>query len=185
MIFALILNVIWIFLPAALANSTPVIVAKIPILKKYNHPIDFHKEFRGRRIFGDHKTIRGLLSGVVAAIIVVLIQKYLYLNTDFVRGITSLDYSQINALVFGALMGFGALFGDAIKSFFKRQLNRPSGSPWFPFDQIDFLIGSALLTYPIIKLSLLEYVILLVVGVLVHLLTNLTAYLLGIKDVPY
>jgi CDP-diglyceride synthetase len=40
--------------------------------------------------------------------------------------------------------------GDAVKSFFKRRLGITPGKSWFPFDQLDFVLG-AILFVSIIK----------------------------------
>ena len=94
-----ILFALWFFLPAGLSNTTPVIVAKIPFLKNYNYPIDFKKSFRGKRIFGDHKTIRGFITGMIVAVIVSMLEVNIYSNNEFVRSVVRIDYSQINPLI--------------------------------------------------------------------------------------
>src|SRR3989338_6934553 len=69
---------LWFFLPVGIANCTPIIAAKIPLLEQWSYPIDFYKTFRGKRILGDHKTIRGLVIGILAAIATVVIQQFIY-----------------------------------------------------------------------------------------------------------
>ncbi|MBR9703121.1 CDP-archaeol synthase, partial [Candidatus Woesearchaeota archaeon] len=48
---------------------------------------------------------------------------------------------------FGFLAGFGALLGDLVESFIKRQLGFKSGELFFPWDKIDFVIGAFALTW--------------------------------------
>ena len=57
--------VIWFFLPAGLGNIAPIFAAKLPWLKTYAFPLDGYAMFRGKRLLGDHKTVRGLLSGLL------------------------------------------------------------------------------------------------------------------------
>lgn len=121
------------FLPAGIANMTPVVAAKIPLLKKWNTPVDGRMKWKNHRILGDNKTWRGLVVGVIFAIITAYIQKCFFLNT--------LPYPYLDPLVVGTLLGIGALGGDMIESFFKRQLRIPSGKAWFPWDQIDYILG--------------------------------------------
>jgi len=83
---------------------------------------------RGQRLFGSHKTVRGLLTGVIAASIIGLLQ---------------------GNVVMGTVMGLGALWGDAMKSFFKRQFKINPGARWSPWDQIDFVIGAIIFSFPI------------------------------------
>jgi hypothetical protein len=54
-----ILFALWFFLPAGLANAAPVFANKIPGSEWLAVPIDGGKHFRGKRITGNHKTIRG------------------------------------------------------------------------------------------------------------------------------
>ena len=141
-----IIFLIWFFLPTGFANIAPVFASKIPVLKKFSYPLDFYQKFAGKRIFGDHKTYRGLFSALVVAIVISYIQKVIYVNNpEFIDSYVT-EYSQVNPIIFGFLSGLGTILGDAAKSFFKRQNNIPPGQAWFPFDQVDYVTGSILLT---------------------------------------
>jgi len=180
----LIISVLWFFLPAGLGNLAPIIAAKIPILRKYSHPIDRFQKFRGKRILGDHKTVRGLIAGICAGIITAYLQVFLYNQFSFVRNFSLVDYGTINPLFWGFLSSFGALFGDGLKSFFKRQLNIPSGKSWFPFDQIDYILGGILFTAFYVQLSIKLYIILFIVWFFLHPLSTFIGWLLRLKDEP-
>ncbi|MGH7195614.1 MAG: CDP-archaeol synthase [Candidatus Saccharimonadales bacterium] len=174
---------LWFFLPAGAANMVPVLVAKISWLKQYNAPIDFGRKFRGQRLLGPHKTLRGLISGILAATFVVFLQQLLAQHYGAINHWTSgVDYKTLNVLIVGPLLGFGALAGDAIESFFKRQRKMPAGKGWFPFDQTDYIIGGALAVAPFIHLTLRQYVILIILWLIVHIVVNYIGYLLKIKD---
>ena len=67
--FETIFFALWFFLPAAVANVTPIFAAHISFLKKYDYPIDIYKTYKGKRIFGAHKTIRGFIIGIIFATI--------------------------------------------------------------------------------------------------------------------
>ena len=180
----IILSVLWFFLPVGLGNIAPIIAAKTPALKKYAYPLDFNKKLFKKRILGDHKTIRGLLSGIIFGIITVYLQILLYNHFHFFRDISFTNYNNINPILFGFLSSFGALFGDALKSFFKRQLNIPSGKSWFPFDQIDYILGGILFTSFYIKLDLQTYLILFVIWFFLHPLSTFIGWLFRLKDEP-
>lgn len=105
----------------------PLIAAKLPYLKKWSFPLDGYATFHGKRIFGDHKTIRGLLSGVLIGILTVYLQVYLYEQVAFVKTFVFFDHASINPLLLGLLASGGALIGDAIRSFFKRSVRHCSG----------------------------------------------------------
>jgi hypothetical protein len=63
-----ILFVIWFFLPAGLANVAPIFAAKLPYLKTLTFPLDGYITFRGKRLLGEHKTLRGVISGILVGI---------------------------------------------------------------------------------------------------------------------
>ena len=170
-----ILQIIYLFLPAGFANMAPVIFKWIPFL---NYPVDFNKKFKGNIIFGSHKTYRGFFFGILTAILVTYIQKICYLNT---LEYNLIDYSKVNIIVLGFLMGFGALFGDLIRSFFKRRRNIQPGGAWFPFDQIDWVVGSWLFVLIYIDHYWNIIFIALALAIFAHPLVNYLGYLLRLK----
>lgn len=180
----IVLAVLWFFLPAGVGNLAPIIARRIPVLKKYIHPLDGYKKFRGRRIFGDHKTVRGLVAGVAAGVVTVYLQTVLYNNFSFFRSVSLVNYNEINPLLFGFLASFGALAGDAVKSFFKRQINIASGKSWVPADQIDYILGGILFTSFYIRLDFETYIILTAVWFFLHPISTLIGWLLRLKDEP-
>ncbi len=163
-----ILDLLVIVLPAGFANMVPPFAMKV--LPKFTAPADFGLEFRGRRILGEHKTIRGFLFGTLFAGLLFQL----------------LDYSGINSLglpwFYGYVVGFSALVGDSIKSFVKRQLDISPGKAWFPFDQIDWIIAS-LLIMPFFGITYVwYYVAFLGVGFGGHLLAKVLGFYLGLND---
>ena len=97
----------------------------------------------GRRILGDHKTVRGFIFGVLGGILTglaeVLAAPFLAPYIGPVAGGEA--FMQTSAVVIVAL-AFGALLGDLIKSFFKRRLNIASGAMLPVADQLDFVLGA-------------------------------------------
>lgn len=176
---------LWFFLPAAIANMMPIFAAHWKSLKKYDYPMDFNRSFRGKRIFGDHKTIRGLVVGMLFSTLVLWLQQLLVAHLHFVADLTDqVDYTQLNVLVLGPLFGLGALLGDAIESFFKRQRGVKPGDGWFPFDQTDYIIGGAIATMPFVRLSILQYIWLIFIWLIIHVISTVIGYKLGLKDKP-
>jgi CDP-2,3-bis-(O-geranylgeranyl)-sn-glycerol synthase len=164
------------------ANMAPVLVKKIPFL---DSPIDGNRLLNGQRLFGKNKTWRGILFATLFGFSTIIFQQWLNTKNTFFSSISILDYESGMVLLLGGLMGFGAIMGDLIKSFFKRRMNIASGRPWVPFDQIDLAIGGlafgSLLYWPGLAIAA---VILLITPIL-HWITNLFAYFLGMKEVPW
>ncbi|HSW80256.1 MAG TPA: CDP-archaeol synthase [Candidatus Saccharimonadales bacterium] len=180
-----LLFAIWFFMPAAFANAAPVFVAKIPRLKDLNAPMDFGRSYKSQRVFGSHKTWRGFIAGVIVATLVFWLQQVLVRHYTWAYDLTSqVDYGGLPTLILGPLFGIGALGGDAIESFFKRQRHVAPGHGWFPFDQTDYIIGGALLTAPFVPLSFREYVLLILFWLLAHIAASYVGYLIGLKERP-
>jgi len=168
------------FVPAFIGNCTPIIFGKLKPFSNWNAPMDFYKTFRGKRILGSHKTIRGFIVGPLFALFAGLVQYYLVKNS-----IVNIDYNVYQSLtptlILSFLMGFGALIGDSTKSFFKRQSNVAPGKPWIPFDLIDFTLGSAALSFWFFYPGLTIYIIGIIFNPIYSLISNAFSKLVGLK----
>lgn len=173
----LVLQALYLYLPALIANMVPVLVKNIPL---FDCPVDFGKRFRGKRIFGSHKTMRGVFFSVIIAMAIAFLQKAVY-EFNFVKTISVIDYSSFNVLLLGFLLGLGAMCGDMIKSFFKRQFNIMPGKPWIPFDQIDFILGATLFMLIVYAVPLKIFFTMFVAGIILHMLFNRIGYWLKIQ----
>ena len=181
-----ILFALWFFLPAGLANAAPVFANKIPGSDWLAIPIDGGKHFRGKRITGNHKTVRGFIAGIVMGILVFWLQVIGFHHSAWIHSISgSILYNSINPIVAGAALGGGALIGDAIKSFFKRQFSIKSGKTWFPFDQIDYIIGGLLACQIFVELSFGQIVMIGIVWFILHPISTFIGWLIGLKEQPF
>lgn len=133
-----LLRTMYLFVPAYLANMAPVLVQHHFVALAT--PIDGGRCLRGKRVLGDHKTWRGIVAGIVVGTVVYELQRFAH-GAGVWRGLALFDYSQ-HPLLPGFLLGLGTGVGDAVKSFFKRQIGIAPGASWFPFDQLDFLFGA-------------------------------------------
>lgn len=162
------------FLPAGISNMSPVLANKIPYLNQWKTPLDFGYTYKGKRLLGDNKTLRGLVAGTVMGGITAMIVSKLNANTVVT----------VTPFIAGCLLGFGALAGDAIESFFKRRVGIKPGDSWFPFDQTDYIAGGLLALYPFVQLPLWVIMTVFVVYFGLHLLVAYIGYKLGLKDKP-
>lgn len=170
----ILIDAFWFFLPAGIANMSPVLASRLPLLKEWKTPIDFGKSADGHRILGDNKTWRGIVFGsFMAAITAGLIYSIRH-DGDWL----------LPSMFVGALMGFGALAGDAVESFFKRRRGIKPGNAWFPFDQTDYIIGGLLFVVPFAPLSTPLILAVFVIYFGLHLITSYIGFLLGLKPKP-
>ena len=176
---SILLQAVWLLLPAGAANSAPVFAAKL--LPSWDAPVDFDYSYRGARIFGSHKTWRGLIAGLIAASITFAIQQLIYSDIGILQHYSYFDYDRFSWMM-GIWMGAGALAGDLVKSFLKRRLRIPPGHSWFPLDQLDWLIGTILFAYPFIGFGMYSVAEVILVGFSLHLIANLVGYALRLKS---
>jgi len=175
---------LWFFAPAGFANLAAFAAGKIKLLKKYKFPADCYLKFRGKRLLGSHKTVRGFVTAILVGIVICSIEIFFYGNIFWIREIVPVDYYTINPVMLGGLLGFGALFGDAVKSFFKRQAGIQPGRSWFPYDQIDYIVGGVVFSLFAVQLPVLQYLLLFIVWFLIHPLTTSIGYLFKIRRRP-
>lgn len=167
------------FLPAGIANMSPVFANRVPLLNKWKTPLDFGKYYKGKRVFGDNKTWRGLIVGsIVAGLFSLLLNS---LASGFVE--VPIEF-HIGRFLFGIWIGLGALLGDAVESFFKRQRGVPSGHSWFPWDQIDYVLGAILFSIVIVREPIIVYMLTIGIYFSLHVVVSYIGFLLGLKDKP-
>jgi len=167
----IILSFLYI-LPAYIANSSAALFGG-------GYPLDFGKKLRRHRIFGAGKTFRGLILGVLFGTVTGNVMGFLLAGTVFSMG--SIEF--YTAL--GFLLSVGAMFGDLIKSFFKRRLGYRSGQMLPIIDQLDFIIGAIVLGSLVYIPSIKTVIFLIIITPLIHLLLNIIGYLLKLKKVPW
>mgnify|MGYP006302366575 CR=1 FL=1 len=170
----------WVMLPAYLPNNVAVIAGG-------GRPIDGGRTWHGRRVLGDGKTWRGSLAGVIGGVIVALGLNQLHTVAVPTIGVDVPRFSLPIVLAFP----LGAVSGDIAASFLKRRVDRERGAALPGVDQLDFLVAAllvgALLDFAWMRqtfsLALLATVFILTP--ILHVGTNVLAYLLGLKDVPW
>lgn len=167
------LQALWLFLPAYVANMSPVFSAKLA--PRWTAPIDGGRLGRdGHPVLGPGKTWRGLAGGALGGGLTALAMAFaaggIFEDHDF--GLGGYDGGPLDdgreraaaahasaaspawaVFLFGAAVGLLALVGDAVKSYFKRRRGVARGRPWVPFDQLDFVVFGllgALLASPLL-----------------------------------
>lgn len=177
-----ILTSTYFALPAIIANMAPACCKSY--FKFLAKPVDWGKTWNGKPILGSHKTWGGFVAGIIAAVIIVFMQKLLYQYGGFAN-ISYINYQKESVFLAGFLFGFGALFGDAVKSLIKRRVNIKPGDKFFPWDQLDMLVGAGIFISIIKPLSWQMWIFYIIFALVAHPLANITGYKLGFKDVPW
>ena len=158
MIMWTILQAVYTYLPAYVANASPVVLGG-------GAPLDGGRAWRdGKPLLGDHKTVKGAFLGFLAGVLV--------------------GVAQGNP-VGGGLQALGAMLGDLAGSFYKRRLGIRPGGSLILWDQLDFIIVAVALSYPAQWTPLDQVASILLVTLPLHYLVNVVAWALGLKKNPW
>jgi CDP-2,3-bis-(O-geranylgeranyl)-sn-glycerol synthase len=164
----LIIQAIAFIFPAYCANA-------VPVLAGGGTKIDFGKNFiDGKRLFGNNKTFRGFFFGWLVGLSVGLAECY-FLPSH----ILSLS------VIFAVLTPFGALLGDLTAAFLKRRLDIAPGGLFPVVDQVDFVIGALVFSFPFYLIDWKVAIAILLFTPPIHLFTNFCAYKLKLKKHPW
>ncbi len=158
------LDILLLIFPSYVANAVPVLLGNAI-------PID---NILGIKIFGKNKTLRGLIGGISAG---VLVSYFL----SFFTSLNPIVYIQI-----GILLSIGTMAGDLLGSFIKRLLRIKEGDPFF-LDPILFIIFALALSFPLLKnlLTFYDIIFILILTYFLHIIMNRIANILGLKRVPW
>src|SRR5258708_13798755 len=99
---------LWFFAPAGFANLAAFLAGKVGFFQKLSYPVDCYKKFHGKRILGDHKTFRGFITAIIIGAVICSLQIWLYTVSSEISTLVPLDYTKINPILLGSLLGFGA-----------------------------------------------------------------------------
>jgi len=176
-----VLQAFYLFVPLLVASALSGLVLKHDLWRRLRRPIDHGKMWRGRRLFGDSKTWRGVVVAVVGCLSGVALQSAL--AGTRVDSLSLLDYPSAQAVWVGAAMGAGAMLGELPNSFTKRQLGIAPGKTtrgplavvFYVWDQVDLLTGA----WPAISLCVTPRAEVVVASFLLALVVHPTISLVG------
>jgi CDP-diglyceride synthetase len=179
-----------IVLPVLLAGITFIICLKEDYFSWLKMPADFGMKFRGKRLFGENKTLRGFIIMPLATWIAVIMIGYVMKFFDFESDKALFDYSlsgSYKALVYGLAYPLGEL----PNSFIKRQLDigpggRAHGNLTRMFfnllDKIDSLLACGIVAFSLYGISASYIFGAILLGILFHCLTDFLMLKQGLKE---
>lgn len=174
--------------PLLLAAIAQGVCIKYDWLSRLKRPLDSGLMFRGKRVFGNHKTWRGLAVNVFFCTVGTMIQAWLQNNGHIPAWLLLLDYAQ-NGYVAGVLLGLGMTTGELPNSFIKRQLDISPGerkksllgAVFFLFDQVDLTIGIWVFLFLLVRPSLLLVLWSFPLTIVLHVTVSSVGYLVGMR----
>ena len=147
------------------ANGTPVIIKKL-LGQNLDHALDGGLNFfDGQRLFGPSKTVRGVVSAVLATTLCAMLMELEWVT--------------------GTVIGSVSMAGDLFSSFIKRRLNMPPSSKAFGLDQIPESLLPLLVVQPMLTLTMMDIATVVVFFSVGGLAISRVLYKLHIRDRPY
>lgn len=179
----------YLFLPLLVGLALHGFCIKYDILAFLCRPIDRGRKFRGKRIFGDNKTYRGVVVVSLGTAIGFGLQSLLHHRIASIRGVELFDYALLKSVALGLAVGVAAMLSELPNSFIKRQFEITPGSAakgwkaviFYVYDQIDFLLGAWLVLAIVVSVTI-ERVLFSAGSLLVtHQLMSSAGYALGMR----
>jgi len=151
--------------------------------------VDGGLTLRGRRLFGNNKTVRGVLAGALGTAVVMTLQAEVGHRLGPVRVLEYVDYSAIRPWRFGFLLGLARMLSELPNSFVKRQLDiqpgQLGGGAWLPvcylLDRFDYLPATWLVCSRLVRLTPRRAVISIVLVFIADHLANFVGYHTGMR----
>jgi CDP-2,3-bis-(O-geranylgeranyl)-sn-glycerol synthase len=183
---------LFLILSFVVAGTAQTIWFRSRFSRKFSVPLDLGLTCRGRRIFGENKTVRGFVIMLPAAAgsffilgLIAAHQPYVFIR------IWPLSPSAFAFL--GLCAGVGFMIGELPNSFLKRQLDiAPGEAPrhtgakvlFFILDRFDSIIGMMLAVSLTVPTPWQTWLYLAIIGPVIHWFFSVILYWCGVKGRP-
>ncbi|MGM0604786.1 MAG: CDP-2,3-bis-(O-geranylgeranyl)-sn-glycerol synthase [Halobacteriota archaeon] len=180
MVWSLLAVAFWAMVPAYVPNN-------VAVLAGGGRPIDGGRTLGDARLLGDGKTWRGTAVGTLAGVTLAMGLNAINDAASAAVGVALPEFP----IVVAVGLAFGAMVGDIAASFLKRRSGRERGAAFPGLDQLDFVVGALLLAFLVSPSWFLEtftidvLVVVAVMTPILHVITNVIAYALGLKNEPW
>ncbi len=152
-------------------------------------PIDRGRSFRGKRIFGDNKTWRGVVAVSLGTAIGFGAQSLLLHRMASIRSVELFDYAFFKSVALGLAVGVAAMLSELPNSFIKRRFEIAPGGVakgwkrviFYVYDQIDFLLGAWLALAAAVPVTIERVSLSAVLLLIAHQLMSSAGYALGMR----
>jgi hypothetical protein len=149
----------------AVANGAPVVVKKL-LGDFLSYPADGRRAFfDGRPFFGPSKTIRGIVSSIVAA--------------SACAPMLGLAWT------IGFIIAAAAMAGDLFSSFIKRRMAYPSSSRALGLDQVPESLLPALVCKSVLALTVVDIILVVTLFTAGEIVLSRLLFKMHIRDEPY
>src|SRR5262245_4432480 len=179
----------YLFLPLLAGLAFHGFCMKYDILAFLCRPIDQGRSFRGKRIFGDNKTYRGVVVVALGTAIGFGLQSFLLHRIASIRSVELFDYPFFKSVGLGLAVGAAAMLSELPNSFIKRRFEIAPGcvaKGWkrvifYVYDQIDFLLGAWLVLAIVVPVTVGRALLSAGLLLVAHQLMSSAGYALGMR----
>lgn len=184
-----------LILPLVLAGASNMVYVRLPVHAALRTPMDGGRRWRdGRRLLGDNKTWKGFLGMIGLTALWLGLFEVLAETIPAVGAAAPFPFEEWrfpwNGWLFGAWWGLGYVLFELPNSFVKRRLGIRAGrnaagvkGRVFTFiDQADSVVGCTIFLLAFHDPGPGMVLGLLIAGTLVHYLTNIALYSVGLKE---
>src|SRR6266540_5872036 len=179
----------YLFSPLLVGLALHGFCIKYDILASLCSPIDQGRSFRGKRIFGDNKTYRGVVVVSLGTMIGFGLQSLVLHRSALIRGIELYDYAFFKSVAVGLAVGVAAMLSELPNSFIKRRFEIAPGTAakgwkrliFYVYDQIDFLLGAWLVLAIVVPITVERALLSAGLLLVAHQLMSTAGYALGMR----
>jgi hypothetical protein len=182
-------QVSYLFAPVLVGLTVHGFVIRLGLLRSLFSAIDRGAEFRGKRVFGENKTWRGIFSTTLGTGLGFVLQAVWLHNYESVQRLELFDYGWAKALIVGLLVGLACGLSELPNSFIKRQIGIAPGATasgavnvlFYILDQVDFLVGAWIVLSFVVTISWIRVLYSFVFLFITHQVISFLGYLLGMR----
>lgn len=182
---------LFLTLAMSIAGCAHVVWLKSEWSKLWQQPLDGGLHYRGRRLFGPNKMLRGMfvLPPVSALVFYLFSMLQAYLPSIISKGMWPLSSLQFAGL--GFLCGLVFMLAELPNSFLKRQLNIASGSTaqqpllhwlFIVVDRFDSVVGVLIAVSLLLPVTAATWIWTLALGVGLHGVFSYILHAVGVKN---
>jgi len=176
------------------AGAINMAFVKAPLLSGLSRPMDGGVRLNdGKRMFGDNKTWKGFFGMIAITAICLATAGWLAANFPDIQRLSLIPFeefkSPFNVWFFGALWGLAYVLAELPNSFLKRRIDIPPGENargvkgllFLVLDQADSVIGCVIVLPLIASITWPDAITLIILGSIIHYLTNLGLFAVRLK----
>lgn len=187
----MIIKILYTIVPVAGGGILHMMVVRANWLPFLVIPIDGGRSLNGKRIFGDHKTWRGIVVILAATVFSAGLHAWMEARWPNLSDYNYVDYATIPWWQAGLWWGIAYALSELPNSFLKRRAGIAPGQGGSAglrsvllslMDQADSAIGCSLIAWLALGVALDVALWMMILGTAVHLLINMLLGLAGLRE---